>query len=133
LFELRQRVQHHRDIQEAILSAIQLPTVFVVLEQHGLTYACGYGVLDGDYCGLFGLATAEIYRNRGYGTRIVQALLHWAQASKAKFAYLQVNQTNAAAVHTYKKAGFETAYTYWYRYHSEFSAGNWLFSKKDQE
>ena len=77
--------------------------------------ACGLGVLEQDYFGLFDLVTAPQQRNKGYGAALVAGMLHWARHHGASHAYLQVLRSNAAARHLYAKLGFQDAYPYWYR------------------
>lgn len=103
--------QTHREILQAIPSG-RFP---VSLAAAGQPVACGLGVLEGDYVGLFDLVTAEPARKKGYGTRLVSSLLRWAQAQGAAHAYLQVVQGNEPARRLYDKLGFREAYGYWYR------------------
>jgi ribosomal protein S18 acetylase RimI-like enzyme len=46
---------------------------------------------------------------------IVNSLLYWGSVQGAKFAYLQVEEANTAAVNLYQKLGFKKSYIYWYR------------------
>jgi N-acetylglutamate synthase len=77
--------------------------------------ACGRAVLDGDWVGLYSIATAPDVRRQGCGTRITNALLDWAYEQGATNAYLQVHSHNAPALQLYDKLGFSTTYHYWYR------------------
>jgi GNAT superfamily N-acetyltransferase len=103
--------QAHREILEAIPSRRFLAS----LADAGQIVACGMGVLETGYFGLFDLITDPHQRNKGYGTKLVTSLLHWAQGNGASHAYLQVVGRNAPARHLYAKMGFEEAYPYWYR------------------
>jgi GNAT superfamily N-acetyltransferase len=105
--------QHH--YHRLMLSNIPDKTLFAVLTDADEIVACGLGVLETGCLGLFDLVTAEPLRNRGYGTRLVTAMLRWAQAKRAVHAYLQVVENNAAALRLYHKCGFRELYRYWYR------------------
>jgi GNAT superfamily N-acetyltransferase len=103
--------QTHREILEAIPSK-RLLVSLVDTEQ---PVACGLGVLENRYFGLFDLVTNPRQRNKGYATQLVSSLLRWAQEQGARHTYLQVVSLNEPARHLYAKFGFETAYQYWYR------------------
>ncbi len=77
--------------------------------------ACGMGVLEDDYIGLFDIVTNPKYRNKGYGMQLILNILDWGKANGAKRAYLQVVLDNIPALNLYKKLGFKEAYKYWYR------------------
>jgi len=87
----------------------------LVVESRGKAVACGMALLEDGVIGLFNIATAPDARDRGHGTRVVEALLAWGASAGAHSAYLQVNDTNAPALAVYRKFGFATAYSYWYR------------------
>ncbi len=77
--------------------------------------ACGLGVYDDGYVGLFDIVTAEAHRRQGYGRELVESLLGWGILCDALYAYLQVVAENKPAVTLYQKLGFEEVYRYWYR------------------
>ncbi|GJM12115.1 MAG: hypothetical protein DHS20C12_05180 [Pseudohongiella sp.] len=81
----------------------------------GCLISSGMAVFAKQTIGIFGIATAPDYRNQGHALKIVQSLLKWGMANAAKYAYLQVEESNHAAISLYEKLGFETAYSYWYR------------------
>jgi N-acetylglutamate synthase len=99
----------------AILHQIMLESLPAALMVNGAPVACGMGVLDGDYFGLFDLVTDPAQRRRGYGAHLVQAMLAWAAARGAQIAYLQVVEENHTARTLYSRAGFTPRYRYWYR------------------
>jgi len=77
--------------------------------------ACGLGVVEREYIGLFDIVTDEAYRNRGLGEQLVLSLLQWGQKQGAAYSYLQVLQDNEPAMRLYKKIGYHEQYTHWYR------------------
>lgn len=107
-------LESHRT-HEMLLDAIRMPRLLLSLVHENQVVACGLGVLDGDYFGLFDIVTGRQYRKRGFGCQLVSAMLHWAQQEGASYAYLQVVARNAPARHLYAKVGFEEQYQYWYR------------------
>jgi len=77
--------------------------------------ACGMGVLEADYLGLFNITVAQEHRHHGYGRALMLNMLQLGQAHDAKNAYLQVMLENHTALNLYKKLGFTEAYQYHYR------------------
>jgi ribosomal protein S18 acetylase RimI-like enzyme len=77
--------------------------------------ACGLGVLQDGYLGLFDIITAEDQRRRGYGRQIMAGLLAWGKGQGAHTAYLQVMLNNSPALALYAGLGFREIYRYWYR------------------
>jgi len=105
--------QHHT--HAAMLDLIPSPRLLVSLVDAGKVVACGLGVCEPPYFGLFDLVTAPQHRNKGYGTQLVTGMLRWASGHGAVHAYLQVGSTNTVAHHLYSKLGFQDIYRYWYR------------------
>lgn len=87
----------------------------LIKDKDGTPCACGLGVLEDGYIGLFNIVTNKKERKQGYGTQLIQSLLHWGKENGAAFAYLQVVRENKPALALYTKLGFEEKYTYWYR------------------
>ena len=108
--------QHQR--HKEMLKRIVPDPLFAILHKHGQPVACGVGVLENEVFGLFDLATTPEQRNKGYGTQLVAAMLDYARQNGARCAYLQVVNTNQAALHLYAKFGFHELYHYWYRIQS---------------
>jgi ribosomal protein S18 acetylase RimI-like enzyme len=78
----------------------------------------GLAVLDGEWLGLFSLATKEKYRRRRVASSITQSLVSWGMIRGANWGYLQVEEENTPAQKLYYGLGFEDAYSYWYRVES---------------
>lgn len=100
---------------KAILGNIQPETCFMTLEEDGQPVACGLGVLEGPYVGLFDIVTHPARRGQGLGGKLIHSLLSWGRERGAQTAYLQVMLENSAALRLYAKLGFEELYRYWYR------------------
>jgi len=105
----------HRQTLQRILLNIVPRHCFVTLKVNDQTIACGLGVLQSEYIGLFDIVTDSAFRNHGYGQQIVNTILTWGKQNKAKKAYLQVMLNNPSALHLYSKIGFKEKYQYWYR------------------
>jgi len=107
--------ESHRETLRQILINIVPRHCFVSLKSDEKAIACGLGVLQSGYIGLFDIVTDAASRNRGYGQKIVNSILAWGRQNGAREAYLQVMLDNATALHLYSKIGFVEKYQYWYR------------------
>ena len=112
---MNQVLAANRATLEAILNSINPKSCFMILQDEGQTVACGLGVLEGQYVGLFDIVTEPAHRGKGFGTRLILNILNWAKQHGATRAYLQVMLSNAPALNLYAKLGFEEIYQYWYR------------------
>ena len=99
----------------AILSNIVPRHCFVSLRYGSEIVACGMGVLQSEYVGLFDIVTDPAFRGRGYARQVVNGILAWGKQNKAQRAYLQVEIGNTPAQHLYTNLGFTENYQYWYR------------------
>jgi N-acetylglutamate synthase len=74
----------------------------------------GQAVADGEWVGLYAIATDPARRRQGHGRALVRQLLAWGRQHGATRSYLQVIATNAPAVRLYEQLGFAEAFRYWY-------------------
>jgi GNAT superfamily N-acetyltransferase len=128
LFEFRELDEKYKDIERAILANIpeDAQQYYIVLrDKAGIPRSCGFGVLEGGCCGVFGLSTLPRYRGKGFGTRIMQDILRWGSKNSGTHAYLQVDISNLSANKVYYKVGFQQAYPYWYRYNPKHPQQHW--------
>ncbi|KYC38958.1 hypothetical protein WA1_33720 [Scytonema hofmannii PCC 7110] len=102
-------------IHHMILTAIQAETLLASSRQDGKIVACGLGVLESNYLGIFDLITSPMQRRRGYAKAIIQGLLQWGINKGACFSYIQVVKANIPACNLYEKLGYKPMYEYWYR------------------
>jgi len=102
-------------ITKQILDNIKVDTVFGRLVKDGKIIACGLCAVERGYTGLFNVVVDDALRGKGYGTEICTSLLSYVCSKGSHSAYLQVIQENTVALNMYKKLGFESAYSYWYR------------------
>lgn len=103
----------HRDPMRRMLAAI--PTAgFAFVEEVGRPMAMAIGAVQGDHMGLFDVLVMPHARRRGLARKVTESLYAWAWSRGARFAWLQVVETNAAAMPLYAAQGFRTAYAYEY-------------------
>ena len=100
---------------EKMLQNIVSPTGAMVLTVQNEVVACGLGVVEGQYLGIFDIVTAKEHRRKGYAAALTQSLLTWGSSLGARTAYLQVMESNTAANRLYSSLGFQECYHYWYR------------------
>jgi GNAT superfamily N-acetyltransferase len=109
----------HRDTMRRMLTAIAAPVGFAFVEEAGQPMAMAIGAVSGDHMGLFDVLVMPQARRRGLARRVTESLYAWAWGHGARFAYLQVVATNAAAMPLYQAQGFRTVYDYEYRVPSQ--------------
>ncbi|MCK9857174.1 GNAT family N-acetyltransferase [Paenibacillus sp. ATY16] len=104
-----------RETAVKMLTGMPLRQCFVTLYADGVPAACGIGVIEHGYIGLYDIVTSERFRNRGLGYQLLLHIFRWGKRNGADKAYLLVVQANQPANRLYDKFGFETQYEYWYR------------------
>lgn len=100
-----------------VLRSIQDPAEFVAVQLDGAPAGLGRGVVSGGLLGIFNIFIPLALRRGGLGSAVVGALADWGVGHGARFAYLQVEAHNRAAIALYEKLGFRTAYRYHYLLH----------------
>lgn len=104
----------HRETMERMLRAIAQPAGFAFVQHEGRPMAMAIGAVEGDHMGLFDVLVMPEARRQGLARRVTESLYAWAWKKGARFAYLQVVATNAAAMPLYAAQGFRTVYEYEY-------------------
>jgi GNAT superfamily N-acetyltransferase len=105
----------HQATHERILASIAPLAGFAAVRQDGRIVGCGLGVVQDGWLGVFDVIVDGAARRQGHGERLMRGLMSWGQRMGADKAYLQVMQSNVAAVRLYEGLGFREAYSYWYR------------------
>ncbi|MWV44287.1 GNAT family N-acetyltransferase [Paenibacillus sp. HJL G12] len=105
----------HQVAMQKMLSQTVLKTGYFTLYQGSVPVACGLGVIEDNFVGLFDIITSVEQRNRGYGEQLILNILKWAKENGAEQGYLQVVQDNKPANRLYDKLGYRHIYSYWYR------------------
>ncbi len=98
-----------------MIDRIEDKTLLAVLKEDRTEIACGLGVISNRLFGLFDISTRKSARNKGYGTKLIEGMLHWAVENGASNSYLQVIADNQPAIKLYEKMGYQHSYEYWYR------------------
>ena len=115
-FRLSKYIENKKiSIATQVFSNIKVDLICGQIIKNDETVACGLCVVERGYAGLFNVIVDEEYRGKGYGSEICESLLSAARQSGACTAYLQVIHENHIAISLYKKLGFESEYSYWYR------------------
>lgn len=69
--------ENHQLTLKKMLENIVPITCFILLIDDDSVVACGLGVLEDEYIGLFDIVTHEKYRNKGYGAKLIRYLIQW--------------------------------------------------------
>ena len=105
----------HMKLLETMLNLIIPEKYFVTLIINNNIVACGLGVVENGYMGLFDIVVDKTFREKGYGQQLILNLLDIGKSKGAIYSYLQVMARNIPAVHLYNKLGYKEKYKYWYR------------------
>lgn len=84
----------------------------VVLD--GKVVAVGRGSMTGHWVGIDAVRVIPEYRRRGLATAVLQGLTRWAGQQGGRRSYLEVVESNKAALDTYTNLGYVEAYRYRY-------------------
>ena len=102
-------------IAKQIFENVKNPMMFGRIVKDGKTAACGQVVIERGYATLQNVAVDLTRRRQGFGKKICELLLSEAKRRGAFTVCLQTEIENVEAVNLYKKLGFNTVYSYWYR------------------
>lgn len=105
----------HKSTINRMLSSLMQRACYTRIYLEGTVIACGYGVLEEEYIGLYDVVVDSSQRGKGYGEQLIFNLLRWGMERGARFAYLAVVVDNTPAQRLYGKLGFREKYRYWYR------------------
>ena len=113
----------HVEHEAGLLRRVQLPSAYVTVMSGREPIAIGRAVADDGWTGVFGMATAPQARRRGAARLALAAIEGWANEQCAPRRYLQVEQSNTAAIRLYEASGFTEIATYHYRIKSVRGSG----------
>ena len=77
--------------------------------------ACGLGVLERGYVGLYDIYVDASCRRRGLGGDICTAIMQYGKSMGCHTAYLQCLTDNLGARALYDLLGYHETYHYWFR------------------
>jgi N-acetylglutamate synthase len=95
-----------------IVSRLQVPAVFAMLEADGQPVGFGLCAIDKGWAEFGNIMIDASHRGKGLGRALFSSLLHWAQNNGARNAFLQVDADNSIAISLYRSLGFAHAYDY---------------------
>jgi len=113
--ELTELSSENQRTLQRMLSASTLKQGYALLLLDGVPTACGLGILQHGYIGLYDIVTAQAHRRQGMAEQLLLGLLHWGKEQGGLSSFLQVVLTNHGASALYDKLGFQEIYQYWYR------------------
>ncbi|WP_159886935.1 GNAT family N-acetyltransferase [Paenibacillus puerhi] len=109
----------YKHVMERMLANIKTKKGFITLYNEEQPVACGLGVIEREYIGLYDIVTDSQFRNQGFGEQMILHLLRWGKENGAKYSYLAVVADNEPALRLYSKLGYSEIYKYWYRVRKE--------------
>ena len=104
-----------RAAAERMLQNIALPVLAASIQLEGRTVACGLGVCERGYVGLYDIFVDSAFRRRGLGADLCAGIMDAGKAQGCHTAYLQVLQNNTGARALYRGLGYAQDYEYWFR------------------
>lgn len=112
---LNNQDESNKATMKQMLSLILPKSCFISLFDNDAVVACGLGVLERGYLGIFDIVVDSRHRNLGFGEQLMLNLLNWGKENGSEYAYLQVMLNNVPALRLYSKLRFQEEYRYWYR------------------
>jgi len=84
------------------------------VRENGTTVAAGAGAFSHGWASVHGMRTDQACRGRGLAGRVLAGIAEVAARRGIDRVFLQVEDVNAPALALYRRAGFETAWSYDY-------------------
>ncbi len=115
-YEISGEELSQRDIHTRLLRRVNGSPLYVCLENEvGDPVCCAIAIFFNDVIGIYSVVTSPEFQRRQFATLLLDALLARGRRGRATHAFLQVEESNEAAIKLYNKLGFKTLYRYWYR------------------
>lgn len=89
-------------------------SVYASVRENGKTVAAGTGAFSHGWSSVHGMRTDQACRGRGLAGRVLAGIAGVAELRGITRAFLQVEDVNAPALALYRRAGFETVWSYDY-------------------
>ncbi len=103
-----------QDIFRRMVAKVQADTIYCTVTRDGKAAACASAAIEQGYMLLQNVIVDASLRGTGLGEKMCRAVIARGKEQGAGYAYLQVVQTNTAALGLYRKLGFRKVYTYRY-------------------
>lgn len=107
--------ESRKAVAERIIENVPWPRAFFLYRRRGLSLSVGLAVHEDGMVGIECLATREEGRRRGAARALMHGIEAWALEEGAHSLYLQVVESNEAAVKLYRSLGYEPVGRYHYR------------------
>ena len=88
--------------------------VYAHIRDGGTPVAAGVGSFSHGWASIHGMRTVHSHRGKGLARSVLAAIAREAQTRGLDRIFLQVEDGNAAALTLYRRAGFSTAWRYYY-------------------
>ncbi|GAB3293601.1 GNAT family N-acetyltransferase [Parasphingorhabdus pacifica] len=98
-----------------LLARVRRPSAYASAMLGNDVVGVGRCVADGDWAGVFGMATLPHARGERAGRAVLTTLAEWAAARDVDHLYLQVERDNVPALRLYERTGFGEVCEYHYR------------------
>lgn len=89
-------------------------SVYASVRENGKTVAAGAGAFSHGWASVHGMRTDQGFRGRGLAGRVLAGIADIALRRDIARVFLQVEDVNVSALALYRRAGFETAWSYDY-------------------
>lgn len=89
-------------------------SVYASVRENGKTVAAGAGAFSHGWSSVHGMRTDQACRGRGLAGRVLAGIAAVAEQRGIARAFLQVEDVNTPALALYRRAGFETVWSYDY-------------------
>ena len=89
-------------------------SVFASVRDNGKTVAAGAGAFSHGWSSVHGMRTDQAFRGQGLAGRVLAGIADVAIQRGIERVFLQVEDINAPALSLYRRAGFETVWSYDY-------------------
>lgn len=89
-------------------------SVFASVRENGKTVAAGAGAFSHGWSSVHGMRTDQAFRGQGLAGRVLAGIADVAIQRGVERVFLQVEDINAPALALYRRAGFETVWSYDY-------------------
>ena len=103
-----------QELFRRMLARVRADAVYCTVLRDGKPAACASGALEQGYMLLQNVVVDPALRGQGLGEKLCRAMIARAKELGARYVYLQVVQSNTAAMNLYRKLGFQKVYTYCY-------------------